>query len=103
MTELKAGAAGQSRLRVILAASVGSALEWYDFFVYGTASALVFGELFFPRSDPAIGTLLAFASFGVGFFARPIGGLVFGHFGDKIGRKPMLVITLLLVGGGTML
>jgi metabolite-proton symporter len=89
--------------RVIFASAIGSALEWYDFFVYGTASALVFGELFFPRSDPAIGTLLAFASFGVGFFARPIGGLVFGHFGDKIGRKPMLVITLLLVGGGTLL
>ncbi|HEX2891153.1 MFS transporter [Vineibacter terrae] len=96
-------AAGQSRTRVILASAIGSALEWYDFFIYGMAAALVFGELFFPRSDPTVGTLLAFATFGVGFFARPLGGLVFGHFGDKIGRKPMLVITLLLVGFGTML
>ncbi|HZP93664.1 MAG TPA: MFS transporter [Burkholderiales bacterium] len=89
--------------RVFLASAVGSALEWYDFFIYGTAAALVFGELFFPKADPAVGTLLAFASFGVGFFARPFGGLVFGHLGDRIGRKPVLVITLLLVGGGTFL
>ncbi len=93
----------QNRTRVILASAIGSALEWYDFFIYGMAAALVFGELFFPKSDPTVGTLLAFATFGVGFFARPLGGLVFGHFGDKIGRKPMLVITLLLVGFGTML
>jgi metabolite-proton symporter len=89
--------------RVLLASTVGSALEWYDFFIYGTAAALVFGELFFPKAEPAIGTLLAFASFGVGFFARPFGGLVFGHLGDRIGRKPVLVMTLLLVGGGTFL
>jgi len=102
-----AGAIGaaeaQNRTRVIFASAIGSALEWYDFFIYGMAAALVFGELFFPKSDPTVGTLLAFATFGVGFFARPLGGLVFGHFGDKIGRKPMLVITLLLVGFGTML
>jgi metabolite-proton symporter len=90
-----------SHRRVLLASAVGSALEWYDFFIYGTAAALVFGELFFPKADPRIGTLLAFASFGVGFFARPFGGLVFGHLGDRIGRKPVLVITLLLVGAGT--
>ena len=66
-------------------------------------AALVFGELFFPKSDPAIGTLLAFATFGVGFIARPFGGIVFGHLGDRIGRKPVLVITLLLVGAGTFL
>lgn len=89
--------------RVLLASAVGSALEWYDFFIYGTAAALVFGELFFPKADPAVGTLLAFASFGVGFFARPFGGIVFGHLGDRIGRKPVLVITLLLVGAGTFL
>jgi len=89
--------------RVLLASSVGSALEWYDFFIYGTASALVFGELFFPKLDPSIGTIAAFATFGVGFFARPFGGLVFGHLGDRLGRKPVLVITLLLVGGGTFL
>lgn len=89
--------------RVLLASAVGSALEWYDFFIYGTAAALVFGELFFPKSDPAVGTLLAFATFGVGFVARPFGGLVFGHLGDRIGRKPVLVITLMLVGAGTFL
>ncbi len=89
--------------RVLLASSVGSALEWYDFFIYGTAAALVFGELFFPKLDATVGTLAAFATFGVGFVARPLGGLVFGHLGDRIGRKPVLVITLLLVGGGTFL
>lgn len=88
---------------VMLAAAVGSALEWYDFFIYGTASALVFGELFFPKFDVQVALLAAFATFGVGFLARPIGGLVFGHFGDRLGRKPMLVLTLLLVGGGTFL
>ena len=92
-----------SHKRVLLASAVGSALEWYDFFIYGTAAALVFGELFFPKADPSIGTLLAFATFGVGFVARPFGGLVFGHLGDRIGRKPVLVITLMLVGAGTFL
>jgi metabolite-proton symporter len=86
-----------------MASAVGSALEWYDFFIYGTAAALVFGQIFFPKSDPTIGTLLAFASFGVGFIARPFGGLVFGHLGDRIGRKPVLVITLIMVGAGTFL
>ncbi len=91
---------------VLAAAAVGSALEWYDFFIYGTASALVFGELFFPKSDAAVGgvtlgTLAAYATFAVGFIARPFGGLFFGHFGDRLGRKPMLVATILLVGGGT--
>jgi MFS transporter, MHS family, shikimate and dehydroshikimate transport protein len=89
--------------RVLWASAVGSALEWYDFFIYGTASALVFGALFFPKLDPDVGTLAAFATFGVGFVARPLGGMVFGHLGDKIGRKPILVFTLLLVGGGTFL
>jgi metabolite-proton symporter len=92
-----------SRSRVVLASAVGSALEWYDFFIYGTAAALVFNELFFPKLDPRIGTLAAFATFGVGFFARPFGGIVFGHFGDRLGRKPMLVMTLLLVGVATFL
>jgi metabolite-proton symporter len=93
-----------NRLRhVMMAAAVGSALEWYDFFIYGTASALVFGELFFPKYDADIGTLAAYATFAVGFIARPFGGLFFGHFGDRIGRKPMLVATILLVGGGTFL
>src|SRR5499426_550702 len=101
MTKMAAGDAGQSRLRVILAASVGSALEWYDFFLYGTAAALVFGELFFPKSDPVVGTLLAFLTFGVGFVVRPIGGILFGIMGDRYGRKPVLVATLLMIGIGT--
>jgi metabolite-proton symporter len=87
----------------MLASAVGSALEWYDFFIYGTAAALVFGDLFFPKLDQNVGTLAAFATFGVGFFARPFGGMVFGHLGDRLGRKPVLVITLLLVGVGTFL
>ena len=87
----------------MLAAAVGSALEWYDFFIYGAASALVFGPLFFPKFDPAVGVLASFATFAVGFLARPFGGLFFGHFGDKWGRKPMLVATLLLVGGSTFM
>lgn len=89
--------------RVMMASAVGSALEWYDFFIYGTAAALVFGELFFPRLDPTTALLASFATFGVGFFARPFGGIVFGHLGDRLGRKPVLVITLMLVGVGTFL
>jgi metabolite-proton symporter len=92
-----------SHRRVMMASAVGSALEWYDFFIYGTAAALVFSELFFPKVDPTTGLLLSFATFGVGFFARPFGGVVFGHLGDRIGRKPVLVITLMLVGVGTFL
>src|SRR6266700_981392 len=89
--------------RVILASFIGTAIEWYDFYLYGTAAALVFPKLFFPRFNPAAGTLASFATFGVAFFARPVGGIVFGHFGDKIGRKAMLVITLLLMGASTFL
>jgi MFS family permease len=88
---------------VVLAACVGSALEWYDFFLYGTAAALVFGPLFFPKSDPLVGTLLSFLTFGVGFVLRPLGGIFFGIMGDRFGRKPVLVITLLMIGGGTTL
>jgi metabolite-proton symporter len=87
--------------RVIVASLVGTSLEWYDFFIYGTASALVFNKLFFPQFDPLVGTLLSFATFAVGFVARPLGGVVFGHFGDKLGRKNMLVFTLLLMGLAT--
>jgi len=93
--------AGRMPVRVIIAASIGSALEWYDFFLYGTAAALVFGELFFPKSDPLMGTLLSFLTFGVGFVVRPIGGIVFGIMGDRYGRKPVLVATLLMIGVGT--
>ena len=87
--------------KVIMASFVGTAIEWYDFYLYGTASALVFGSLFFPDYDPIVGTLAAFATFAAGFLARPIGGIVFGHFGDRIGRKKMLVYSLLGMGIAT--
>ena len=89
--------------KVIVASLIGTSLEWYDFFIYGTAAALVFNKLFFPTFDPLVGTLLAFATYAVGFVSRPLGGVVFGHYGDKIGRKNVLVATLLLMGLATML
>ncbi|MBX9972513.1 MFS transporter [Cytobacillus firmus] len=92
---------GTSMKRVAGASFVGALMEWYDFFLFGTASAIVLNKLFFPELDPVVGTIAAFASFAVGFLARPLGGLVFGHFGDKIGRKSILVITLLMMGGST--
>lgn len=87
--------------RVVLAGFIGTTVEWYDFFLYGTASALVFNKLFFPTFDATTGTLMAFSTYAVGFFARPVGGLVFGHYGDKLGRKSMLVTTLMLMGVAT--
>lgn len=87
--------------RVAAASTIGTAAEYYDFFVYGTAAVLVFGAKFFPSSDPLIGTLAAFATYAVGFVARPLGGIVFGHFGDRIGRKKALIATILIVGLGT--
>jgi MFS family permease len=89
--------------QIALASSIGTAIEWYDFYVYGAAAALVFPKLFFPQFSAVAGTLASFATFGVAFLARPLGGIVFGHFGDRIGRKSMLVITLLLMGGATFL
>ncbi len=89
--------------RVIVASLVGTSLEWYDFFIYGTAAALVFNRLFFPSFEPLVGTLLAFTTYAVGFVARPLGGIVFGHYGDKLGRKNVLVVTLLLMGIATFL
>ena len=86
-----------------IAAWVGSALEYYDFFIYGTAAALVFNKVFFPDSDPATGTLLAVATFGVGYAARPVGAFILGHVGDRFGRKKVLVFTLLLMGVATFL
>ncbi|MGP3770324.1 MFS transporter [Streptomyces sp. SDT5-1] len=82
-------------------AFVGSTIEWFDFYIYGTAAALAFDKVFFPELDGAIGTLVAFATFWVGFLARPLGGIVFGHFGDRLGRKKTLVITLLMMGLST--
>ncbi len=93
-----------SSIRKVIAASViGTSLEWYDFFIYGTAAALVFNQLFFPSFEPLVGTLLAFATFAVGFVSRPLGGVLFGHYGDKLGRKNVLVVTLLLMGIATFL
>jgi MHS family shikimate/dehydroshikimate transporter-like MFS transporter len=78
-------------------------IEWYDFTLYGTAATLVFGKLFFPSADPAVGTLISIAAYGVGFLARPLGGALFGHFGDRIGRKKMLALTVIIMGAGTFL
>ena len=89
--------------RVVLASLIGTTIEWYDFFLYGTAAALVFNRLFFPTLDPLAGTMASFATYAVGFFARPVGGIVFGHFGDRMGRKSMLVTTLMLMGLATFL
>ncbi|CAM05850.1 metabolite-proton symporter [Saccharopolyspora erythraea NRRL 2338] len=89
--------------RVVGASLVGTTVEWYDFFLYGSAAALVFNKLFFPAGDPLIGTMLAFITYAVGFVARPLGGLVFGHYGDRLGRKKLLVLSLVLMGGATFL
>jgi MFS transporter, MHS family, shikimate and dehydroshikimate transport protein len=101
---LKSSASESTSIRKIaLASFIGTTIEWYDFFLYGTASALVFNRLFFPQLDPWSGKLAAFGTFAVGFIARPIGGIVCGHFGDRIGRKSMLIFTLLLMGVATAL
>lgn len=90
--------------KLIIGSFLGNSLEWYDFFLYGTAAALVFGSLFFPvQDDPLISTLLAFSGFAVGFIARPLGGILFGHIGDKYSRKTTLIITLTLMGASTFL
>jgi MFS family permease len=89
--------------RVLMASLVGSIIEWYDFYLYGTATGLVFSTLFFPNSDPAISLLIAFATFGAGYAARPIGSIIFGHMGDKIGRKAALMLTLIGMGGSSFL
>jgi metabolite-proton symporter len=92
-----------TRRRVIVASLIGTSLEWYDFFLYSSAAALIFGTLFFPTFDPVTGTLLAYATNAVAFVARPLGGIVFGHFGDRVGRRGVLVVTLVLMGVSTML
>ncbi len=89
--------------RVALSGLLGTAVEFYDFLVYGTVAALVFGDLFFPRADPAVGTIAAFGTFAAGYVARPLGGIVFGHFGDRIGRKSMMLLTMALMGCGSFL
>ncbi|MFI2436153.1 MFS transporter [Streptomyces sp. NPDC018693] len=89
--------------RVALSGLLGTAVEFYDFLVYGTVAALVFGDLFFPEADPAVGTVAAFGTFAAGYVARPVGGLVFGHFGDRLGRKSMMLVTMTLMGVGSFL
>ncbi len=107
MTTHTPSAPGASRspgeiVKVVFASLIGTAVEWYDFFLYGSAAALVFGTLFFPSADPVTGTLLAFGTYALGFVARPLGGVVFGHFGDRVGRKRMLVVSLLMMGLATV-
>src|SRR5262245_12597911 len=89
--------------RAVVASTIGTAIEWYDFFLYSTVTGLVFAKLFFPNSDPLVGTLEAFAVYAVGFVARPIGAAIFGHYGDRIGRKATLIATLMLMGIATFL
>jgi MFS family permease len=103
-TSSSAQAKGGPPKKGIFAASfVGTSIEWYDYYIFGTAAALAFGTLFYPEFSPVAGTLAAFGTFAVGFIARPLGAALFGHFGDRLGRKPMLVLTLVLTGGSTFL
>lgn len=88
--------------RVVVSSVLGAVIEWYDFFLYGVVAGLFFNQLFFPDFDPRVGTMLAFATFAVGFVARPLGGVIFGHFGDKIGRKKVLILTLQIMGVATV-
>jgi metabolite-proton symporter len=96
-------ASGRNLAEVIAASTIGTTIEWYDFFLYGTMAALVFPKLFFPNADPFVGQILSFTTFLVGFIARPIGAIIFGHLGDRIGRKSTLVATLLLMGISTLI
>jgi MHS family shikimate/dehydroshikimate transporter-like MFS transporter len=102
-TQISAAPAGSDIRKVAMASAIGCTIEWYDFFLYNTFAALVFNKLFFPSFDPLVGTMLAYATALVGFIARPIAGILFGHFGDRIGRKKMLILTLLIMGLGTFL
>ncbi len=103
MTVTSADSSRTPLRRVVMASLIGTTIEWYDFFLYGSAAALIFNKLFFPEFDPLVGTLLAFATYAVGFIARPLGGIVFGHFGDRIGRKQLLMWSLILMGVATVL
>ncbi|MET9293424.1 MFS transporter [Streptomyces sp. NPDC003077] len=100
-TPATAPPAPASLKRIVAASLIGTTVEWYDFFLYGSAAALVFNQLFFPGSDPLVGTLLSFLTYAVGFAARPLGALVFGHYGDRLGRKKLLVVSLLMMGAAT--
>src|SRR6201988_5458170 len=94
---------GRQLRRAVLAGTIGTAIEWYDFFLYSTVTGLVFAKLYFPRADPFVGTLEAFGVYAVGFLARPVGAAIFGHYGDRVGRKAALITTLLLMGIATFL
>ncbi|ASQ01275.1 MFS transporter [Sinorhizobium meliloti] len=99
-----AGSTRESEVRrVVFASLIGATIEWYDFFLYGVIAGIVFNQLYFPAHDPLVSMVLAYATFAVGFVARPLGGIVFGHFGDKLGRKQMLVLTILIMGVATVL
>src|SRR5579862_7723772 len=87
--------------RALLASTIGTTIVWYDFLLYGTVAALVFGKVFFPGEDPLVGVLQAFGTFFIGFVGRPIGAAIFGHYGDRIGRKATLIVTLLITGVAT--
>src|SRR3954454_12810518 len=89
--------------RAVIASTIGTTIEWYDFFLYSTVIGLVFAKLFFPQSDPLVGTLQAFLIYAVGFLARPVGAAIFGHWGDRLGRKSALIATLMLMGVATFL
>ncbi|KFX69684.1 major facilitator transporter [Pseudomonas taeanensis MS-3] len=89
--------------KVVIASVIGATIEWYDFFLYGVVAGIVFNQLYFPSDDPLVSTMLAYGTFAVGFLSRPIGGVIFGHFGDKIGRKSMLVMTMMIMGVATFL
>jgi len=101
-SDIDAGQRRQMVRRAVVSSAAGTTIEWYDFFLYGVAAALVFPQKFFPRSDPYVATLLAFSTYFVGFAARPVGAALFGHYGDRIGRKTTLIATLVLMGGATV-
>src|ERR1700681_1815581 len=103
MTSEKSRETRASTVTLAAASSVGTTLEWYDFTVYNTLAALIFNRLFFPSFDPLTGTVLAFSTYAVGYMSRPFGGIIFGHLGDKLGRRSVLVITLICMGATSAL
>src|SRR5438477_4682834 len=100
---LSAADHGRELRKAVIAATIGTTIEWYDFFLYGTAAGLVFGKLYFPDEHPLTATLAAFGTYFVGFIARPVGAAIFGHYGDRIGRKATLIATLLMMGAATFM
>ena len=92
----------QEMRKVVIASLLGATIEWYDFFLYGVVAGIVFNKLYFPTTDPFIGTILAYSTFAIGYLARPLGGFIFGHYGDKLGRKRMLILTMLIMGIATV-